>query len=87
MKDRRIIWGWLFIVVGLLWWAINMGWIELPWERIEDLWPILLIGGGILVIPASRPVKLALALLCAAGVVFMLYQAQYQQPQLLPTLP
>ncbi|GEM_PF-4391937 len=85
MKDRRIFWGWLFIIVGLLWWAANMKWIKLPWERIEDLWPVILIGGGILTLPTSRPVKLAIGLLCLAGIAFMLYTAsQYQPAEVVP---
>ncbi len=74
--QRKAVWGWLFIGAGLLWWMANMGWIRVPWKDIEDLWPLLLIGGGVMILPASRPVKAAIGLICLAGVVLLLYMAR-----------
>ncbi len=79
MTNRRALWGWVLIMGGLLWWMGNMGWIRLPWEKIGDLWPVILIGGGVTILPTPRPVKMTIGLICLVGVMILLYLAQQEE--------
>jgi hypothetical protein len=47
MKTSNIFWGTLLIVLGLLFLLVNFSAINLDWENIWQLWPIIIILFGI----------------------------------------
>ena len=65
--------GMVLIVIGVLALCVTFFDIDLDWDVLIDLWPILLIIIGICIMPINKWVKTALALsLLALGI--MAYQ-------------
>ena len=65
--------GMVLIVIGVLALCVTFFEIDLDWDVLIDLWPILLIIIGICIMPINKWIKTALALsLLALGI--MAYQ-------------
>jgi predicted membrane protein len=62
MDYKKVFWGILFILVGLLFVLKNMNILDFSWYQFLNLWPLLLILWGIAMLPIKGFVKLILSL-------------------------
>lgn len=62
MSYRKIFWGVLLVIIGILFILKNTGVILFSWHTIWHLWPVLLILWGISLIPIKDWIKLVLSL-------------------------
>ncbi len=62
MNYRKIFWGIVLILIGILIILKNTGVIYYSWYQILMLWPLLLILWGISIIPAKTWIRLSLSL-------------------------
>lgn len=70
MSYRKLFWGILLVIIGLLFILKNTGVIWFDWWTIVRLWPLILILWGISLIPLKDYIKLILSLV-AIGVTFL----------------
>lgn len=65
MRLGRLIWGLLIVLFGILLLGTNLGWWDMSvWNRLVDLWPLILIILGIgIVFQDNNPVGLILILI------------------------
>lgn len=73
MNYKKIFWGVVLIIIGMLFIIRNLGWLDFSWWAIFSLWPLLLILWGISVIPVKDTIKLILSLGALALAVIFLY--------------
>ncbi|MCK9617593.1 MAG: cell wall-active antibiotics response protein [Lentimicrobiaceae bacterium] len=73
MNYKKIFWGLLLIIIGLLFIFRNLGWLDFNWWAIFSLWPVLLILWGISLIPVKEYIKLLLAIATLIISVVFLY--------------
>lgn len=66
MSYRKLFWGVLLVIIGVLFILKNMGVIWFDWWTILHLWPLILILWGISLIPMKDYVKLILSLVAIA---------------------
>lgn len=71
MSYKKLFWGVLLIVIGVLFILKNMGLIYFSWSVIIDLWPLLLILWGISIIPVHALIRLGLSVV-AVIITFLL---------------
>jgi hypothetical protein len=70
--------GMVLIVIGIIALCVTFFDVDLDWDVLIDLWPILLIIIGICIMPINKWVKTALALsLVALGI--MAYQNRIEE--------
>lgn len=70
--------GMVLIVIGIIALCVTFFDVDLDWDVLIDLWPILLIIIGICIMPINKWVKTALALsLLALGI--MAYQNRIEE--------
>ena len=67
MNNRNIFWGTLLIIVGFLFLADNLNWIDVSLREIARFWPLLFILAGVSALVSQRrsaitPVMIALAI-------------------------
>lgn len=62
MDYKKVFWGILFILVGLLFVLKNLNILDFSWYQFLNLWPLLLILWGIAMLPIKGFVKLILSL-------------------------
>lgn len=72
MKFDKIIWGLLLIIAGLLWILNNTGFIDINFNHVIRLWPLLLIFWGITILPVRDYLKTIFLILIIAFAVFMI---------------
>jgi len=63
MSYRKIFWGIVLIMIGILFILKNAGIVFVSWHMMWSLWPVLIILWGISVIPVNGWIKLAASLL------------------------
>ena len=63
MSYKKVFWGVVLIIIGILFIIRNLGWVDFSWWGVFRLWPVLLILWGISVIPIKNYLKLILSLL------------------------
>jgi hypothetical protein len=63
MDYKKVFWGILFIMIGLLFVLKNLNILEFSWFQFLNLWPLLLILWGIAMLPMKGGIKLVLSLL------------------------
>lgn len=63
MSYRKIFWGLLLVIIGVLFILKNTGVLFFSWHSMWHLWPVILILWGISIIPVKDWIKLALSLL------------------------
>jgi len=63
MSYRKIFWGLLLVMIGVLFILKNTGVLFFSWHTIWHLWPVILILWGISLIPVKDWIKLVLSLL------------------------
>jgi hypothetical protein len=61
MSYKKIFWGVLLILIGVLFILKNLGIVYFNWWTIWNLWPLLLILWGVSIIPVSNGIKLILS--------------------------
>lgn len=47
MKTKHIFWGILFISIGLLWLLDRLIWLNVEWDHVWKLWPVVIILWGV----------------------------------------
>jgi len=62
MSYRKIFWGIVLIMIGILFILKNAGIVFISWHMIWSLWPVLIILWGISVIPVKDWIKLVASL-------------------------
>lgn len=73
MSYRKIFWGIVLIMIGVLFILKNAGIAFITWHMIWSLWPLLIILWGISIIPVKDWIKLV-ASLCIVAAGFLLVQ-------------
>ncbi len=63
MSYRKIFWGILLVIIGILFILKNTGVVFFSWSTFFHLWPVILILWGISLIPVKDWIKLVLSLL------------------------
>lgn len=62
MSYRKIFWGLLLVIIGVLFILKNTGVLFFSWHTMWQLWPVILILWGISIIPVKDWIKLVLSL-------------------------
>jgi Domain of unknown function (DUF5668) len=57
MKTKHLFWGILFISIGLLWLLNHFMWIDVEWDYIWKLWPIVIILWGLSLMIGNQVVR------------------------------
>jgi hypothetical protein len=70
MSYRKIFWGLLLVIIGVLFILKNTGVLFFSWHTIWHLWPVILILWGISIIPVKDWIKLVLSLLTVVVTFF-----------------
>lgn len=78
MSYRKIFWGLLLVIIGVLFILKNTGVLYFSWHSMWHLWPVILILWGISLIPIKDWIKLVLSLVT---VVITFFAVQQYSPQ------
>lgn len=57
MKTSQLFWGFIFITVGSLTLSVRYNWVDINFEMLRDMWPVLLVLAGIAVIFKETKLK------------------------------
>ena len=57
MKTGKLFWGFLFVTIGVLIFAAKFDWFYFDWDLAWDLWPVVLILGGVMIIARKSSAK------------------------------
>lgn len=63
MSYRKLFWGILLVIIGILFILKNMGVIFFDWWTIANLWPLVLILWGISLIPVRDYIKMIISII------------------------
>ena len=74
MSYRKIFWGLLLVLIGVLFILKNTGVLFFSWHSIWHLWPVILILWGISIIPVKDWIKLVLSLVTVIVTFFAVQQ-------------
>jgi hypothetical protein len=74
MSYRKIFWGLLLVIIGILFILKNTGVLYFSWHTMWHLWPVILILWGISLIPVKDWIKLVLSLLTVVITFFAMQQ-------------
>jgi hypothetical protein len=74
MSYRKIFWGLLLVMIGVLFILKNTGVLFFSWHTIWQLWPVILILWGISLIPIKDWIKLLLSFLTVIITLFVVQQ-------------
>ncbi len=74
MSYRKIFWGLLLVIIGVLFILKNTGVLFFSWHSMWHLWPVILILWGISLIPVKDWLKLVLSLLTVIITFFAMQQ-------------
>jgi hypothetical protein len=74
MSYRKIFWGLLLVIIGVLFILKNTGVLFFSWHMMWHLWPVILILWGISIIPVKDWVKLVLSLVTIVITFFAVQQ-------------
>lgn len=78
MSYKRVFWGVLLILVGVLFILKNLGIVFFAWREFIHLWPLLFILWGLSVLPVKDYIKLILSLLVIALAFWLVQNPKYQ---------
>ncbi|MCF8241589.1 MAG: DUF5668 domain-containing protein [Melioribacteraceae bacterium] len=73
MKSGQVFWGMFFLTIGSLVFAVRFDWIETSWYFIWDLWPVIFILWGVVVMlknSQAKPFIVALTGIFIAAFIF-----------------
>jgi len=71
MSYRKIFWGVILVMIGILFILKNVGLIYFDWLTMWRLWPLVLILWGVSLIPVKDYIKLILSVVAIALSVFL----------------
>jgi hypothetical protein len=71
MSYRKIFWGIVLIMIGILFILKNAGIVFISWHMMWSLWPVLIILWGISVIPVNGWIKLVASLIVVVAGFFL----------------
>jgi hypothetical protein len=74
MSYRKIFWGLLLVMIGVLFILKNTGVLFFSWSTMWHLWPVILILWGISIIPIKDWIKLVLSVLTVIITFFVVQQ-------------
>jgi hypothetical protein len=74
MSYRKIFWGLLLVLIGIMFILKNTGVLFFNWHTIWHLWPVILILWGISLIPVKDWIKLVLSFLTVIVTFFAIQQ-------------
>jgi len=74
MSYRKIFWGLLLVMIGVLFILKNTGVLSFSWHTMWQLWPVILILWGISLIPVNDWIKLALSFVTVIITFFAVQQ-------------
>lgn len=74
MSYRKIFWGLLLVIIGILFILKNTGVLFFSWHTLWQLWPVILILWGISLIPVKDWIKLVLSLVTVLITFFAVQQ-------------
>jgi hypothetical protein len=74
MSYRKIFWGLLLVLIGILFILKNTGVLFFSWQSMWHLWPVILILWGISIIPVKDWIKLVLSLVTVVVTFFAVQQ-------------
>jgi hypothetical protein len=74
MSYKKVFWGVVLIIIGILFIIRNLGWVDFSWWGVFRLWPVLLILWGISVIPIKNYLKLILSFVALLVAVIFLWK-------------
>jgi len=74
MSYRKIFWGLLLVIIGVLFILKNTGVLFFSWHTMWHLWPVILILWGISIIPVKDWIKLVLSLFTVLITFFAIQQ-------------
>jgi hypothetical protein len=74
MSYRKIFWGLLLVIIGVLFILKNTGVLFFSWHSMWHLWPVILILWGISIIPVKDWIKLVLSLVTVLITFFAVQQ-------------
>ena len=74
MSYRKIFWGLLLVLIGILFILKNTGVLFFSWHSMWQLWPVILILWGISLIPVKDWIKLVLSLVTVVITFFAIQQ-------------
>jgi hypothetical protein len=77
MTYRKIFWGVILIVLGVLFILRNLNVIDFSWSDIWHFWPVLFILWGVSVLPVNDYIKLALSLVVVAATIYIAQNPKY----------
>jgi hypothetical protein len=80
MSYRKIFWGVLSVLIGVLFILKNTGVLFFNWHTVWNLWPVLLILWGISVIPIKDWIKAVLSLATVIITFFIVQQYGDNEP-------
>lgn len=63
MKSGKLFWGFLFVCIGVLILAAKFNWFYFNWDLTWDLWPLVIILAGIMILAKESSFKPFLAIL------------------------
>lgn len=87
MDYKKVFWGILFIMIGLLFVLKNLNILDFSWFQFLNLWPLLLILWGIAMLPIKGAIKLILSLLMVILGIYLVnkydsgYRFEFNNPR------
>jgi hypothetical protein len=70
MKAKNIIWGFILVLIGVLFILKNLDIIYFSWHSLWKLWPLVLIMIGITILPVKDGIKVLLAIIALIAAAF-----------------
>lgn len=79
MNYKKIVWGAILIITGLIILLSNLNIIQISWRSFFAIWPIIFVFIGISLLPVKESIKVLLAIVTIAVsvVIMMTYHARY----------
>lgn len=71
MDYKKVFWGVIFILIGLLFILKNLSVLDFSWSQFINLWPLLIILWGISILPIKGVIKLILSFVMVAAGVYL----------------
>jgi hypothetical protein len=72
MKTKNIIWGFVLVLIGVLFILKNLDIIYFSWHSIWKLWPLVLVMIGVTILPVKDGIKVALAIIVLVAAAFFI---------------
>lgn len=72
MKTKNIIWGFILVLIGVLFILKNLDVIYFSWHSLWKLWPLVLVMIGVTILPVKDGIKVALAIIVLVAAAFFL---------------